>query len=71
MQQTVNYQGATLPPYLWMGEWGCLVGPFHKQEMVQFFLDNVLEASEERRPQLIRNADQWFIDTRMAEPASS
>lgn len=71
MQQVVNYQEATLPPYLWMGEWGCLVGPFHKQEMVQFFLDNVLESSEKRHPQLIRNADQWFIDTRITETVSS
>lgn len=67
MIQADKHHLLTVPPYLWMGEWGCLVGPFKKEEMMQFFLDNILAPSKYgKNPELICQAGQWFIDTRLS-----
>lgn len=54
-----------LPPYLWMGDLGHLVGPFKNREVAEFFIDNILLPQDAKpKTQIINENDAWFIDSR-------
>jgi hypothetical protein len=61
---------ALMPPYLWTGDLGHLVGPFKNREMALFFIDNILSPQfDKQKTHLIQKGDAWFIDSRERDTA--
>jgi hypothetical protein len=60
-----NKDRTLLPPYLWMGDLGHLVGPFKNREVAEFFIENILSPQDAQpKTQIIRENNAWFIDSR-------
>jgi hypothetical protein len=65
MNKVERQRFAVIPPYVWMGEWDCLVGPFQREEMALFFVEHVLTPSDEpHRAKVYQHEDGWYIDAR-------
>lgn len=66
-----NKDRTLLPPYLWMGDLGHLVGPFKNREVAEFFINNILSPQDAKpKTQIINENDAWFIDSREVPSAA-
>ena len=55
-----------VPPFRWMGERGCVVGPFKTRMVADFFVEYVMLHNDDSASAdyLFEDNGRWFIDAR-------